>query len=153
MSIKQRVFTSDSKFLKIAEDESKKSTCLSKKVGAVICLNEEILSSGHNDTFSDLKCGEGGCVRCKQRFLGILASGEKRRECKCLHAEFIAIRNASTHDIDLTGASMYVSIPPCKECAIAIHQARMKRVISKKPSHIGKGIEILKRMNIDVLLI
>lgn len=45
------------------------------------------------------------------------------------HAEANAILNAARHGVNLQGATIYISHPPCNECAKLIIQSGIKRVI------------------------
>jgi tRNA(adenine34) deaminase len=64
----------------------------------------------------------------------IIGRGYNLRETRkdpTLHAEMIAIRQASEHlgGWRLTGCDLYVTIEPCPMCAGAILQARIQRLI------------------------
>lgn len=57
------------RMLAMAEHWSQYSTCIRRKVGAVIYDPETyaIVSVGYNDTpIGETDCGNGGCVRCQQ---------------------------------------------------------------------------------------
>ncbi len=143
---------SDKYFLKIAIAESAQSSCVSRRVGAIVVNGGKILSRGFNDTHSrSITCGKGGCFRCLLRFEGKLASGESRSNCLCAHAEVYTLQITDTDFSQSENVSMYISIPPCEECARAIHKAGISRVIYEKPDHNGSGIEYLKRHAIDAI--
>lgn len=72
---------------------------------------------------------------------------EDYKECKyayVVHAELNAILNSSA---SLDGCSIYVSHFPCNECAKAIIQSKIKRVIYEFDKHSGSDSNIAsKRM-------
>ena len=54
----------DEYFMQMAHLVSSRSTCLSRKVGAVIVKNTRILTTGYNGAPKGLKhCAEVGCTR------------------------------------------------------------------------------------------
>ena len=55
-----------------------------------------------------------------------------------LHAEVNAILNSKT---DLAGWTLYVSIPPCGNCALMIIQAGIKRVVYAGPPSAQSELE------------
>ena len=73
---------------------AKRSTCLRRKVGAVIVKDKHIIATGYNGAPRGIMhCAErGGCVREK---LGV-PSGERHELCMALHAEQNAIIQAAT---------------------------------------------------------
>ena len=140
----------DRYFLAIAQEKALESSCLSKKVGAVVVVKGKILASGHNEiSKGQMSCGEGGCNRCIMRARGEIPSGAMRSDCICVHAEINAINSLT--DLLIEAAAMYISIPPCEECARAIHKAGFSRVAYPKPSHDGRGIAYLKQHHITLV--
>jgi dCMP deaminase len=49
-----------------------------------------------------------------------------------VHAEVNAVANAAAHGIATLGATAYVSLPPCTECAKVLIQAGIVRVVFDK---------------------
>lgn len=140
----------DSYFLAIAQEKALESSCLSRKVGAVVVVRGKILATGYNETSKgQMLCGKGGCNRCIMRVRGEIPSGAMRSDCMCVHAEVNAINGLN--DLPIEGADMYINMPPCEECAQAIHEAGISRVIYPKPSHDGRGIAYLKQHHIALV--
>lgn len=101
-------------FMQIAEVVSTRSTCLRRRVGAVLVKNRQILATGYNGVPRGIvHCEERGCLRDK---LGI-PSGERQELCRGLHAEQNAIIQAAYHGIAVAGAEMFVTLQPCVTCA------------------------------------
>lgn len=137
----------DSYFLMLAESVSSRSTCLRRKVGAVIVRDKRVLSSGYNGAPSDLRhCIELGCLREK---FG-LPPGEGHELCRGLHAEQNAIIQAAFHGVSLDGATCYSTTSPCAICIKLLINAGIKRVVvlSLYPDQVSNilanesGIEI-----------
>ena len=89
------------------------------KVGSVLVLNNKIVGVGFNGFPSGVdetlfpKTREGKWIDTKYPYT--------------IHSELNAIINSTIHDI--TGASLYVNLFPCNECAKIIVQKKIKEVI------------------------
>ena len=115
----------DEYFIGITELVSKRSTCLRRKVGAVIVKNRHILATGYNGAPSGIKhCIETGCLREKMN----VPSGERHELCRGTHAEQNAIVQAAKHGVSIDGADIYVNTKPCSICSKMIINAGIKRV-------------------------
>jgi dCMP deaminase len=120
--------TWDEYFLSIAELVSKRSTCLRRKVGAVLVRDKKILATGYNGAPSKIRhCSEVGCIREKLR----IPSGERHELCRGLHAEQNAFLQAALHGTSLKGASLYSTNQPCIICAKMIINAGIKEIVIK----------------------
>jgi len=101
-------------FMDIAHLVSERSTCMRRKVGAVMVKNRAILSTGYNGAPTGIPhCSETGCLRHQLN----VPSGEKHELCRGLHAEQNAIIQAAVHGISITGATLYCTNHPCSICA------------------------------------
>lgn len=117
--------TWDEYFMKLAMLVAERSTCLRHHVGAVLVKNKRVLTTGYNGAASGQKdCLELGCQR-----EGI-PSGEKQEVCRAIHAEINAIIQAGLHGVNIGGATMYCTHPPCRVCAKALANAGIKRYVT-----------------------
>lgn len=93
----------DEYFMEMAVLTAKRSTCLRRKVGAVIVKDKHIIATGYNGAPRGIMhCAErGGCVREK---LGV-PSGERHELCMALHAEQNAIIQAATLGQSIDGSN------------------------------------------------
>lgn len=109
----------DKTFLKVAKVVAELSKDPSAKIGAVITgKNRQILSQGYNGF-------PRGVDDCEERYLD-----KKVKYSLVVHAEANAIYNASANQAKLEGATIYVyGLPTCNECAKAIIQVGIKKVI------------------------
>ncbi|MGQ9511632.1 deoxycytidylate deaminase [Thermodesulfitimonas sp.] len=113
-------------FMTIARVVATRSTCLRRRVGAVLVKENRILATGYNGAPSGLRhCLDTGCLREEQ---GVRA-GERHELCRGLHAEQNAILQAAVHGISIAGATIYITHHPCVLCAKMLVQAGIKRIV------------------------
>jgi dCMP deaminase len=116
----------DEYFLAIAKLVATRSTCLRRKVGAVVVKNKQILATGYNGAPTGIThCDEVGCLREKLK----VPSGERHELCRALHAEQNAFLQAARHGVSLDGSTLYVTVQPCSICAKMIINAGIKKVV------------------------
>ena len=116
----------DEYFMEIADVVRKRSTCLRRKVGALIVLNKRILATGYNGTVSGLThCEDTDCLREKNK----IPSGERHELCRGLHAEQNALLFAARSGEDMKGAVLYCTNQPCVVCAKMIIQSGINKII------------------------
>lgn len=116
----------DDYFMEIAHVVAKRSTCLRRRVGAVLVRDKHILATGYNGAPAGLPhCFEVGCLREE---LGV-PPGERHELCRGLHAEQNAIIQAALHGITTKGSILYVTCQPCVVCAKMIINAGVVRVV------------------------
>jgi dCMP deaminase len=118
----------DEYFLDIADLVSKRSTCLRRRVGAVLVRDRRILATGYNGAPSKIKhCSAAGCVREKLK----VPSGERHELCRGLHGEQNAFLQAALHGTSLKGASLYSTTQPCIICAKMVINAGIREIVIK----------------------
>lgn len=116
----------DAYFMKIAQLVARRSTCIRRKVGAVIVRDKHILTTGYNGAPKGLAhCTEIGCLREE---LGI-PSGERVEICRGIHAEQNALVQAARFGISLEGGVLYCTTQPCVTCAKLLINAGIERII------------------------
>ena len=104
---------------------ARRSTCLRRKVGAILVKDKRILATGYNGAPSGLKhCEEVGCLR----ETASVPSGHRHELCRALHAEQNAIVQAACHGIPINGATLYCTNKPCVICAKMIINAGILKV-------------------------
>lgn len=114
-------------FMNIAIAVRKRADCCGNKVGAVIVLDDRIVSTGYNGTPSGMKnCSEGGCHRCGNR--EEYASGTGYDLCICVHAEQNALLAGARFGIQVAEGTMYTTMRPCFGCTKELLQARINKV-------------------------
>ncbi len=116
----------DEYFLQIAELVSKRSTCLRRKVGALVVKDRRILATGYNGTPSGIThCFKVGCLREKMN----VPSGKRHELCRGLHAEQNVLLQASLHGVSLKDSTLYITNQPCIICAKMIINAGIREVV------------------------
>ena len=140
----------DEYFLSIANLVSHRSTCLRRRVGAVLVKNKRILATGYNGAPSNIKhCKKTGCLREKLK----IPSGQRHELCRGLHAEQNAFLQAALHGVSVEGATIYATIQPCIICAKMLINAGIKEIVirSHYPDKMAK--EFLKEAKVKVKVI
>lgn len=133
------------RYLKLATSEAKKSKCLRAKRGAVVVKNGKVLVKTYNQIFpTNDFCQIHGCLRDK---LG-LGLGQKLERCRSIHAEALAICQATQKRISLLGATIYLTGQPCINCAKFVFAAGIKKVYYLDVYGDRTGEAFLKKMGI-----
>ena len=114
-------------YMNMAVAASLRSTCMRRKVGAVIVKDNRILSTGYNGAPSGLPNCIDACDRC-YRSAHNIPSGQCLDMCYAVHAEQNAIMNALKTGEDLKGAVIYVNTYPCVTCFKLILQSGIREV-------------------------
>jgi len=138
----------DDYFMKIAEVVSLRSTCIKRKVGAVLVKDSHILSTGYNGAPAGLKhCNPETCVRKN------LKSGEKPELCRGLHAEINCIIQAAIHGTSIKGeTTIYSTTFPCMSCLKLLINAGINRLVYKEGYAMENKVkeDLLKESNLIV---
>lgn len=135
----------------MAELAASRSTCLRRKVGAVLVKNRRVISTGYNGApAGHPHCQDIGCLREKLN----VPSGEKQELCRGVHAEQNAIIQAAVHGIQVPGASMYCTTKPCSICAKMIVNAGILNVVYRDDYNDKMADELLygmlKKFEVDI---
>lgn len=139
--------TWDQYFMDIVELVSLRSTCLRRKVGAVLIKDKRILTTGYNGVPTGVKhCSESGCLRDQMD----IPSGERHELCRGLHAEQNAIIQAALHGVSIKGATIYCTNHPCIICAKMIINSGITTVIYKDEYKDDLAREMLGEAGIEV---
>ncbi|MBL7130350.1 MAG: cytidine/deoxycytidylate deaminase family protein [Candidatus Omnitrophica bacterium] len=116
----------DEYFIDIAHLVSKRSTCLRRKVGAIIVKDRRILATGYNGTPSKIRhCDEVGCLREKLH----IPSGERHELCRGLHAEQNVLLQAALYGISVKNSVLYCTNQPCIICVKMLINAGVEEVV------------------------
>lgn len=117
----------DRYFMGIALAARARANCLGNRVGAVLVLEDRVVSTGYNGTPEDMKnCDEGGCDRCANREK--YGSGKGYDVCICVHAEQNGLLSAARFGTAVAGAILYSTMRRCFGCTKELLQAKVKAV-------------------------
>ena len=118
--------SNDEYFMEMAELVSSRSTCLGRRVGAVIVKEKRVLSTGYNGSPKGTKhCEELGCIRVKMN----VPSGTRHELCRGVHAEQNAVTQAAYFGVSVDGATIYTTTYPCSMCAKILINAGIKEIV------------------------
>ncbi len=137
----------DEYFMEMAHVVSKRSTCLRRKVGAILVKDKHILSTGYNGAPKGFKhCSEVGCIREKKD----IPSGERHELCRGLHAEQNAIIQAAVFGVSITNSTLYCTSTPCVVCVKMLINAGVKEIIysGEYPDDLAK--KMLRESNLKI---
>jgi dCMP deaminase len=137
----------DEYFMDIVELVGKRSTCLRRKVGAILVKDKRILTTGYNGAPMGIRhCAETGCLRDELR----IPSGERHELCRGLHAEQNAIIQAAYHGITINGASLYCTNLPCIICSKMIINAGIREIVYRHGYADTLAEDMLREAGIEV---
>ena len=126
----------DKAYLRMAREWSLLSYCKRKQVGAIIVKDRMIISDGYNGTPS----GFENCCEDESGFTNWYV----------LHAEANAILKVARSTQTCDGATLYITLSPCKECSKLIHQSGIKRVVYQTGYKDTSGIDFLVKAGVIV---
>ncbi|CAD0003263.1 MAG TPA: dCMP deaminase family protein [Flavobacterium sp.] len=126
----------DKAYLRIAKEWGSLSYCKRKQVGAIIVKDRMIISDGYNGTPS-------GFENCCEDEDGLT-------RWDVLHAEANAILKVARSTQSCEGATLYITLSPCKECSKLIHQSGIKRVVYQDGYRDDSGIQFLIKAGVEV---
>lgn len=123
-------------YLKMAIEWSQLSYCKRKKVGALIVKDNTIISDGYNGTPSG--------------FENICEDENGNTKWYVLHAEANAILKIAKSTQSCKGATLYVTLAPCKDCSKIIHQSGIIKVVYYDSYKDNHGLYFLNKANIKI---
>ena len=129
----------DKAYLKMALEWGELSYCKRRKVGALIVKDKMIISDGYNGTPTG--------------FENICEDDEGYTKWYVLHAEANAIAKVSSSTQSTNGATLYITLSPCKECSKLIFQSGIKRVVYNKKYKDTSGLEFLEKAGVETCLV
>lgn len=128
----------DAYFLAIASTVGSRSTCLRRRVGAVLVRDRRILATGYNGAPRGLPhCREVGCEM------------EHGHCVRAVHAEVNAVVQAALHGVSTEGATLYCTSQPCYACAKLIVNAGVVRVVDQEAYDDPRSLDLFDQAGIE----
>ena len=124
----------DKAYMKMAQTWGELSHCERKKVGALIVKDRMIISDGYNGTPSGFE------NECEDE--------NHYTKWYVLHAEANAILKVAASAQSCEGATLYITLSPCRECSKLIHQAGIKRVVYSLEYKDRSGLDFLEKAGV-----
>ena len=126
----------DISYMKMAHEWASNSHCVRKQVGAFVVKNNTIIGDGYNGTPPNM---DNTCEN---------SQGETHWHV--IHAEANALMKITKSTNSSEGATLYITLSPCKECSKLIIGAGIARVIYDRAHSDQSGLVLLKHAGIDV---
>jgi dCMP deaminase len=136
MKTKNKQLKFDKAYLRMANEWGKLSHCNRKQVGAIIVKDRMIISDGYNGTPSGF---ENNCE-----------DQDGITKWYVLHAEANAILKVAASTQSCKGATLYITLSPCKDCSKLIHQAGIQRVVYQKQYKDHSGPQFLEKAGVEL---
>lgn len=127
----------DLAYLNMAKEWAKLSYSTRKQVGALIVKNGTIISDGYNGTPSG--------------YSNVCEDIEGKTFWFVLHAEANAILKCARYGNSCDGATLYLTMSPCKECSKLILQSGINRVVYGEDYRDDSGLKFLKESGIEIV--
>ena len=124
----------DQAYMKMAQTWGELSHCERRKVGALIVKDRMIISDGYNGTPSGFE------NECEDE--------NHYTKWYVLHAEANAILKVAASTQSCVGATLYITLSPCRECSKLIHQAGIKRVVYLVGYKDRSGLDFLEKAGV-----
>lgn len=134
---KEKQLRYDIAYLRMAREWAELSHCKRRKVGALIVKDRMIISDGYNGTPSG--------------FENYCEDDEGYTKWYVLHAEANAILKVAGSTHSCNGATLYITMSPCKDCSKLVHQAGIKRVVYVEGYKDDSGLRFLEKAGVEVL--
>ncbi len=136
----------DQYFLDIVDLVSRRSTCLRRKVGAILVRDKRILATGYNGPPAGIShCSEVGCLRDRMK----VPSGERHELCRGLHAEQNAIIQAALYGVSTKGSTIYCTNHPCIICSKMIINSGIVSFVYREKYRDELAEDMLREAGID----
>lgn len=127
----------DVAYLKMAKEWAKLSYCKRKQVGALIVKDKMIISDGYNGTPTG--------------FENVCEDEEGSTKWYVLHAEANAILKVASSTQSCKGATLYITMSPCRECSKLIHQSGIKRLVYLHSYKDNEGLKFLEKAGVTIV--
>ena len=127
----------DKAYLRMAQEWGKLSFCERKQVGAIIVKDRMIISDGYNGTPTG--------------FENICEDEDGYTKWYVLHAEANAISKVAASTQSCEGATLYITLSPCRECSKLIHQSGIKRVVYQIAYKDDSGLKFLNKAGVELV--
>lgn len=141
-------WSADEVYLRICQVLAERTTCLRRKIGAVVVKNGQVMGTGVNGAPKGLPhCTLIGCLRDNKA----IPAGTQIEICRGVHAEMNAIIRAG--QIGCSGGTLYTNGFPCEICAKLCIQAELSRVVVAGDYQDRSGLTLLLQSGIEVVVL
>lgn len=137
-------------FMEMAYLAATRSTCLRRKVGAIVVMDNQIISTGFNGAPKHVRhCSETGCLRARMN----VPSGERHELCRGVHAEQNAVIQAAVNGTSIKDAVLYCTNQPCVICSKILINAEIRTIYVAEPYEDKLAQELLAEAGVVMNLL
>ncbi|MDB4083200.1 dCMP deaminase family protein [Vicingaceae bacterium] len=133
---KEKQLRYDRAYLRMAAEWGALSHCERKQVGALIVKDSMIISDGYNGTPTG--------------FDNYCEDENNKTQWYVLHAEANAIMKVAKSTNNSNGATLYITLSPCRECSKLVLQSGIKRVVYLNSYKDDSGIKFLEKAGVEI---
>jgi dCMP deaminase len=137
--MKEKQAKYDKAYLKMALEWGELSYCKRRKIGALIVKDKMIISDDYNGTPTG--------------FENFCEDDKGYTKWYVLHAEANAIAKVSSSTQSTNGATLYITLSPCRECSKLIFQSGIIRVVYNKEYKDSSGLEFLEKAGVETCFV
>ena len=137
--MKEKQAKYDKAYLKMALEWGELSYCKRRKIGALIVKDKMIISDGYTGTPTG--------------FENFCEDDKGYTKWYVLHAEANAIAKVSSSTQSTNGATLYITLSPCRECSKLIFQSGIIRVVYNNEYKDSSGLEFLEKAGVETCLV
>jgi dCMP deaminase len=149
--------THDEIFMQTAELFARRSTCVRGQVGCVAVLDNRIVCVGYNGApagfphCTEVGCGGGVKVSVPKDLHPDEEFWDFPNGCtRAVHAEANMVFHAAKKGIALEDCVVYNTHGPCVNCAYALINAGIYRLVFRQPYRLPDGEQLVKQAGIVV---
>ena len=133
---KEKQLRYDRAYLRMAAEWGALSHCERKQVGALIVKDSMIIYDGYNGT----PTGFDNC--CEDE--------NNKTQWYVLHAEANAIMKVAKSTNNSNGATLYITLSPCRECSKLVLQSGIRRVVYLNAYKDDSGLKFLEKAGVEI---
>ena len=135
-------------FMSITRLVAERSTCLRRKVGAILVKEKRILATGYNGAPQGLEhCLDIGCLRERLR----IPSGQRHELCRALHAEQNVLIQAARYGTAVAGSELYCTNLPCIICTKMLINAGVHTIYYSEGYADEMSMDMLKEAGMELM--
>jgi len=146
----------DDTWIQVADVVAERSRCSRAHIGAVIVdAKQRICATGYNGQAATYEV-DGECINWCERAQGKTGLGSAYEGCPSIHAEANALLYVDRSAIE--GGTIYITAPPCMNCAKLISNSGIVRVVARlrekdyhrNPEQVLKYLDDCKIMTVMI---
>lgn len=142
----------DEYFINLTKTVAERATCDRGKSGCVIVKEKRVLCTGYVGSPPGMPhCDDVGHLIRRVTY----ENGDTKEHCmRTIHAEQNALLQAAKFGIQIEGSTIYCKMTPCRNCAMSIATAGIKRVVAEKDYQASQDAkDIFRQANVELVIL